>query len=148
MPPPILLYDGVCGLCNRFVQFTLRRDRKAIFRFASLQSAFATRILTRHGADPRDLDTVYIVVNFDLAKQDSAGENPDERVLARSEAVLFVLRTLGGVWGSLETFLRLVPKPLRDWGYGLVARHRYRIFGRYAACPLPNPGTQSRFLDS
>jgi len=66
MPPPILLYDGVCGLCNRLVQFILRRDRNAVFRFASLQSALAARILTRHGANPRDLDTVAVVVNHDF----------------------------------------------------------------------------------
>ena len=64
MSHPILLYDGVCGLCNRFVQFILRRDRDAVFRFAALQSAFAATILARHGANPSALDTVYVVVNL------------------------------------------------------------------------------------
>ena len=63
MPQPILLYDGVCGLCNRLVQFILRRDHGAVFQFASLQSHFAAEILARHGVDPADLDTVYVVVN-------------------------------------------------------------------------------------
>ena len=137
-PPPILLYDGVCGLCNRSVQFILRRDRKAIFRFASLQNPFAQTILARHGADPADLDTVYLVVNYN---------QPDEALLARSDAVADVLRRLGGVWSVFAAALRLVPRPLRHWGYSLVARNRYRIFGHYDTCPLPTPETRSRFLD-
>jgi len=67
MPHSILLYDGVCVLCNRLVQFILRRDREAIFRFAALQSPFAARILSRHGANPTDLDTVYLVLNHELS---------------------------------------------------------------------------------
>jgi len=172
---PILLYDGVCGLCNRLVQFILRRDAAGVFRFASLQSALAGRILARHGADARDLDTVYVVVNYELS---------DERVLARSDAVVFILRQLGAAelrsarpgqrpgptqsrtrhlkaiqskttgalagirfWRLAGFLLRLVPRRLRDWGYGVVARTRYRIFGRYDACPLPTEDTRARFLD-
>src|SRR6266567_2133210 len=86
MPGPILLYDGVCGLCNRLVQFILRRDVAGKFCFASLQSGLAERILVRHGANARDLDTVYVVVNY---------EQTDERVLPRSDAVIFVLKNLG-----------------------------------------------------
>ncbi|MGA8866473.1 MAG: DCC1-like thiol-disulfide oxidoreductase family protein [Candidatus Sulfotelmatobacter sp.] len=139
MSPPILLYDGVCGLCNRFVQFILRRDRHAIFRFAPLQGALAARILARHGADPGDLDTVYVVVNHEL---------PQENLLVRSDAVLFVMKQLGGVWKIFGVLLRIVPRPLRDWKYRLVARYRYRIFGRYETCLLPGPGTRDRFLDT
>ena len=87
MSHPILLYDGVCGLCNRFVQCILHRDRNDIFRFASLQSALAARILTRHNASPTDLDTVYVVLNHEL---------PDEYLLSRSAAVVFVLKQLPG----------------------------------------------------
>ncbi|HKH99649.1 MAG TPA: DCC1-like thiol-disulfide oxidoreductase family protein [Candidatus Sulfotelmatobacter sp.] len=137
MPPPILLYDGVCGLCNRLVQFILRRDPNAVFRFAALQSPLAARILTRHGANPADLDTVYVVVNSDLA---------DERLLPRSDAVVFILNQLGGFWG-LTAVVGAVPRPLRDWAYRLVARTRYRIFGRYDTCPVPTEATRARFLD-
>ena len=87
---PIILYDGVCGLCNRLNQFVLRRDREGIFRFASLQSPLAARILARHGSNPQDLDTVYVVLNHDLTKQ----AQWDERLLPRSEAVIFVLKRL------------------------------------------------------
>ena len=138
MPPPILLYDGVCGLCNRFVQFTLRHDRPASFRFAALQSQLAAGILARHGANPSDLDTVYVVINHD---------QPDECLLARSDAVLFGLQQFSGIWRAAGLLLRLIPRVLRDWAYRLVARHRYRIFGRYDSCPLPNQDTRDRFVD-
>ena len=137
-PHPILLYDGVCGLCNRFVQFILRRDRNAIFRFASQQSPIAARILTRHGANPTDLDTVYLVVNHEL---------PDEYLLSRSDAVLFVLSQLGRLWRAVASLLQLLPKVLRDPAYNTVASHRYRIFGRFDVCTLPRDADHTRFLD-
>ena len=139
MPHPILLYDGVCGLCNRLVQFVLRRDPAGVFRFAALQSPLAERILARHGLDALDLDTVYVVVNADQV---------DEILLPRSEAVIFVLKRLRFPFWRLTGFLlQLVPQALRDWGYGVVARRRYRVFGRYDACPLPTEDARSRFLD-
>jgi predicted DCC family thiol-disulfide oxidoreductase YuxK len=138
MPHPIVLYDGVCGLCNRLVQFILRRDRKAIFQFAALQSDLSAKILTRHNADPNDLNTVFVVVNR---------ERPDESLLSRSEAVIFVLTQLGSFWRPISSFLRLVPKSLRDSAYNAIARHRYRIFGRSEVCTLPHDQDRSRFLD-
>src|ERR1039458_3720990 len=100
MSHPILLYDGVCGLCNRIVQFTLRRDRNAFFRFASLQSAFTAAILARHGADPSDLNTFYVVVNHEL---------PNESLLSRSDAGIFVLKELPGPWGWFVAPIQLLP---------------------------------------
>ena len=135
---PILLYDGVCGLCNRLVQFILRRDRDAVFLFASLQSAFAARILSRHGVDPCDLDTVYVVLNHELA---------DERLLSRSDAVLYGLSHLTAPWRALASALKLVPKFLRDPAYNAVARRRYRFFGRFEVCTLPRDVDHKRFLD-
>ncbi len=135
---PILFYDGVCGLCNRLVQFVLKRDARDYFRFASLQSDFVVRILQRHGLDPRDLDTFYMVTDYG---------QPDERLTARSDAALAVLRQLGGVWGAMALVLRVLPRWLRDWGYGLVARTRYRIFGKYDTCPLPEQKQRHKFLD-
>jgi predicted DCC family thiol-disulfide oxidoreductase YuxK len=141
---PIILYDGGCGLCNRLNQFVMRRDGDDIFRFASLQSPLAARILARHGADPRDLDTVYVVLNPDLIKE----AQPDERLLPRSEAVIFVLKHLGGIWKVLGSFFELLPRLLRDWGYRVVARNRYRIFGRFETCMLPSVRDRSKFIDS
>ena len=132
---PILLYDGVCGLCNRLVRFVLKHDKRAQFRFASLQSDYAVRILQAQDLDPHDLDTLYYV--------DESGK----RLAARSDAVISVLRELGGFWSAIAVALRFFPQSLRDWGYGVVARHRYRIFGKYESCPLPEKKYQDRFLD-
>jgi predicted DCC family thiol-disulfide oxidoreductase YuxK len=138
MSHPILLYDGGCGLCNRFVQFILRRDRDAVFRFASLQSALAAPILTRHGVNPGVLDTVYVALNHELT---------NEYLLSRSGAVLFVLKQLPGLWRSAAFLLQLLPKILRDAAYNVVARNRYRLFGRSEVCTLRSDQDRSRFLD-
>lgn len=135
---PILLYDGVCGLCNRLTQFILRYDRLAIFRFAALQSAFSANILTRHGANPSDLDTFYVVVNYN---------DDNEELLTRSDAAIFVLRQLGGIWRLASFILSITPRFFRDWIYNIVAKNRYRIFGRYDTCPIPTAETRARFLD-
>jgi len=160
---PILLYDGVCGLCNRLVQFILRRDPGGVFRFAALQSALAGRVLARHGARADDLDTVYVVIDYEL---------PGERLVGQSDAVIFIMKKLAetadprspeqpgaavptqpqptprfAFWRAVGLALQLVPRPLRDWGYRVVARGRYRIFGRSETCVLPAPESRDRFLD-
>ena len=135
---PIILYDGVCGLCNSLVQFLLKRDREGRLRFASLQSDFAANVLRRHGFDPKDLDTMHLVENYD---------QPGERILQRSNAILRAGRELGGFWSALAVAGKIVPRPLRDLFYGLVARSRYRVFGKYETCMLPDPNQRSRFLD-
>jgi predicted DCC family thiol-disulfide oxidoreductase YuxK len=134
---PIVLYDGVCGLCNRLVQFLLKHDSRDRFRFASLQSEFTGRLLTRHGLDPHDLDTVYVVKNYD---------QPDEALLARSDAILYLLTELGGVW-SLAGVGRVLPGAFRDAIYKIVARNRYRVFGKHESCMLPEPKHRAKFLD-
>ena len=135
---PVLLYDGVCGLCNRMVQFVLRHDPGRVFRFASLQSALAARILARHGRDARDLDSVYVVVNYDA---------PGEALYARSDAVRFVFIQLGGIWRASAIVLNLLPHALCDSAYSAIARRRYRIFGRSESCILPASEDRARFLD-
>jgi len=135
---PVFLYDGVCGLCNRVVQFILRHDPDEEFRFASLQSEFGVRVLERHGANATDLDTVYVVVDYGIV---------NESLLSRSDAVIFVLRKLGAGWRVVEWLLRCLPPAVRDWLYSRVVRNRYRIFGRYDTCPIPDEGTRVRFLD-
>jgi predicted DCC family thiol-disulfide oxidoreductase YuxK len=140
MPNPIVLYDGVCGLCNRLVRFIIRRDSNAIFRFASLQGAFASRILASHHLNPGDLDTVYVVV-----AQNS--EHPGELIFSRSDAALFVFKQLGGLYKPAAFLLQMLPRFLRDSAYNMVARRRYRIFGRFEACPLPGAQDRGRFLD-
>ena len=138
MSNPIVLYDGVCALCNRIVQFLLKRDRRDRLRFASLQSDFAATILKRHGADASDLDTVCVVLNH---------EQPDERLLARSDAILSLGRELDGIW-SLAVLGKVLPRALRNWLYNLVARNRYRVFGKYDSCMLPEGRHRRKFLDA
>ena len=134
---PIVLYDGVCGLCNHLVQFLLKRDKHDHFRFASLQSEFANGLLRRHGVDPHDLDTVYVVKDQGHA---------DESLLARSDAILYMLTQLGGIW-KLAGVGRVLPKAFRDTVYKIVARNRYRVFGKHESCMLPEPKHRAKFLD-
>jgi predicted DCC family thiol-disulfide oxidoreductase YuxK len=135
---PIILYDGVCGLCNGLVQFLLKHDKDGRLRFASLQSDFAEKVLRRHGFDAKDLDTVHVVESYD---------QPGERVLQRSDAILRAGRELGGFWSGSSSVARIVPRALRDLVYRLVATNRYRVFGKYDSCMLPDPNQRSRFLD-
>jgi len=137
-PNPIILYDGVCGLCNRFVQFVLNRDHEDRFRFAALQSKFARDILERHQLNADALDTVYLVLDH---------RHPGERLLSKGDGVNAVLQELGGFWLIWARLLQLFPQPFRDWSYNLVARNRYRFFGRHEACPLPDPKDRYKFLD-
>jgi predicted DCC family thiol-disulfide oxidoreductase YuxK len=138
MVNPIILYDGVCGLCNRLVQFLLKHDKSGRLRFASLQSDFAAKVLQRHGIDPKDLDTLHVVENY---------EQPDERVLQRSDAILRAGRELGGFWSASAAAAKVIPRSLRDVIYRFVARNRYRVFGKYESCMLPDLNQRSRFLD-
>lgn len=135
---PILFYDGVCGLCNTLVQFLLKHDKRGRLRFASLQSDFAEKVLHRHGFDSKDLDTLHVVENY---------EQPDERLLQRSDAILRAGRELGGYWSVLAVMAKIVPRFLRDIAYRFVAQNRYRVFGKYETCMLPDPNQRSRFLD-
>ena len=129
------------------VRIILKHDPEGVFRFASLQSPLAQEILARHQADVAALDTFYIVPNYDSDQHSEKGQHPAESLLSRSDAVHFVFMQLQGVWRLLARVMQLLPHTLRDWAYCLVARHRYRLFGRYQSCPLPSEASRSRFLD-
>jgi predicted DCC family thiol-disulfide oxidoreductase YuxK len=135
---PIVLYDGVCGLCNRLVQFVLKNDRNDVFRFASLQSKLAEQILVRHRLRSESLETVYVVLDYGLA---------EERLLSRLQAVVYVLQQMSRPLVYVSVILRVLPAPIQKFLYGLIARNRYRVFGRYETCPLPDSATRSKFLD-
>jgi predicted DCC family thiol-disulfide oxidoreductase YuxK len=134
---PVILYDGVCGLCNRIVRFILKRDSRDRFRFATLQSEFARGLLHKHGMIADKLESTYLVLDPHQAT---------ERALIRSEASIAILRELGGFWHALAGLLAILPCGLSDWGYNLVARYRYRLFGKYDTCPLPDERTRSKFI--
>jgi predicted DCC family thiol-disulfide oxidoreductase YuxK len=128
---PIVLFDGVCNLCNGVVRFVIDRDPRARFRFASLQSELGRGLLRHHGLDPEALDAVMLV--------DGEGAH------VRSTAALRIARGLRAPWPWLAP-LALVPRVLRDAVYDFVARHRYRWFGKRDACALPTPEQRARFL--
>ena len=130
----VLLYDGLCGFCDSTVQFVLTRDPGGSMKFSPLQGEFAAGIIRQH-PDLHSVDSLILV--------DTQGDRVQVRV--RSAAVLGVAEYLGWPW-KLALTLRLVPGPIRDWGYDLFARNRHRWFGRYDACPLPSPEQRARFL--
>jgi predicted DCC family thiol-disulfide oxidoreductase YuxK len=133
----LVLYDGVCGLCDHFVQFLLKIDRHDRLRFAALQGPIGTKVLMEAGRAATALSTVIVVKDHEL---------PSQRLLDRSDAALFAIASAGGVYRAAGA-LRLVPRFVRDAAYDLVARSRYRIFGRLDACPVPGPATRAKFLD-
>lgn len=129
---PIVLFDGVCNLCNRSVQTIIRHDRQGRFRFASLQSQVGERLRKRFGIDPEKVDSILLV--------------DGDRWYQESDAALRIARGLGGVWAPLGIF-RLLPRFLRDAVYRWIARNRYRWFGKSETCWLPTPELRGRFLD-
>lgn len=128
----LVLFDGVCNLCNGAVQFLLRRDRKGRFRFAALQSAAGRALLREHGLDADSLATIVVLERG--------------RARVRSDAALLLARRLPWPWPLLAVFVAC-PRPLRDALYSWVARNRYRWFGRRESCMLPTADTADRFLE-
>ncbi|WP_078292234.1 DCC1-like thiol-disulfide oxidoreductase family protein [Mycobacterium sp. D16R24] len=132
---PVLLYDGVCALCNGAVKKILRDDKVGTMRFAALDSEYGEQVLARH-PELVGVDSFVIV--------DNPGE-PIERIHIRSDGVLRIMDYLGNTRRA-AVIARLVPRPIRDALYRLVARTRYRVFGQYDTCPVPPPEVRARFL--
>lgn len=130
-PDPLVLYDGHCNLCASSVQFVIRRDRAGIFRFASIQSDLGRALYQQHGLDPETLASFMVI---------SHG-----RAFIRSDATFEVLRRCGGIWACVA-WLRWIPRFVRDPVYDLVARNRYRWFGRTETCLVPTPEIRARFI--
>jgi predicted DCC family thiol-disulfide oxidoreductase YuxK len=128
---PILLFDGVCNLCNGSVRWLIAHDPAGRLRFASLQSEAGRALLAQHGLPLDAMDTVVLV--------DGAAH------WTKSDAALEVARRIGGAW-SLAVVLKLVPRALRDTLYDWVARNRYARWGRSEECSLPTPELRARFL--
>src|SRR5688572_633053 len=117
----IVLYDGVCGLCDHFVQFLLKADTHRLLTYATLQGETAARVRARHSGDLQGVDSVVYVQDWNT---------PSERVWIKSDAVWNIGNDMGGIWRVVALF-RVIPKALRDWGYDQVARNRYSLFGQY-----------------
>ncbi len=137
-PHDLILYDGVCGLCDRFVQFLLARDSSDRYRFAALQSSLGREAVMRHGGDPDAVSTVYLIEHWGTDR---------EQAKTRGKAALYAIDKLGGGWRVLG-LLRVLPAFLLNFGYAVVARLRYRLFGKLDACPIPSPATKHKFLDA
>jgi predicted DCC family thiol-disulfide oxidoreductase YuxK len=137
----LVIFDGHCGLCNRSVRWFLRRDRQDRLRFVDSNSPQVSALLERHGMSAAGSA---LGPNTILVVRDGGGE--DERVLVRSDAILALLGELPRPWLALGAVLRWIPRAVRDLGYRLIARWRYRIWGRLESCPLPTAEERSRFL--
>ena len=127
----------VCALCTSVTQFVLKRDDHGMFRFAPLQGEVAKVILTRHQKRVEDLDTFYLVLE---------SNSNNERLMERSTAALHVARLLRWPWPILFSLV-IVPRFIRDGVYDLIARYRYRMFGKHDLCILPESEWHERFLD-
>ena len=136
MSGPVVLYDGVCGLCNRLVRMILRRDPAGTFRFAPLQGEFAGAVFARRPEARESLETMYVVV---------APGTPEERLLTHSEAAVYILERVRGPL-RLARVWKYLPRSVRDRMYRAIARRRYRWFGKYESCPLPEARWRERFL--
>lgn len=128
---PIILFDGVCHLCDRAVQFILKRDLRQQFRFASLQSPAGQRLLDRFLPEGKDLTSIVLIA--------------DGVAYTKSDAALKIAENLRGPWPILR-ILRILPRGIRNRAYDFVARNRYRWFGKHSACLMPSPELRSRFL--
>lgn len=128
----IILFDGVCNLCNGSVQFVLKHDRKGQMKFASLQSSAAGKLLAKHAIDPGYLGSIVFL--------------DGDKVYIASDAVLRVSRYLAWPWKALAC-LRFIPKFIREPVYRWIARNRYQWFGKRDSCMMPDEHTRNRFLD-
>ncbi len=128
---PILIFDGLCNLCNGLVQFIIQRDHKGIFRFASLQSENGKKLLAQYGLPIDTIDTLVLIEN--------------NEAYIRSTAALKIAPYLSGFW-IWTKLLWLFPTFIRDWGYDFIARYRYRWFGKRERCMLPREEWRERFL--
>ncbi|HEX2976778.1 MAG TPA: DCC1-like thiol-disulfide oxidoreductase family protein [Bacteroidales bacterium] len=128
----IIFFDGVCNLCNALVRFIIKIDKKKLIRFSPLQSAPARERLSEFGIDGNKASSViYISGN---------------KAYFKSEAILRLFHDTGGIWRSAGIF-RIIPRFLRDALYDVIAKNRYRVFGRKDKCMVPTPDVRSRFLE-
>jgi predicted DCC family thiol-disulfide oxidoreductase YuxK len=132
MKQSIILFDGVCNLCNGFVRFVISHDKRGQFKFASLQSEAAQKILEPFNFPLDDLKTIVLL--------------EDSKIYLRSRAVLRIVKHLDGIW-KISSVLSVFPPFLSDRVYNLVSAHRYKIFGKTDSCMLPTGELQSRFID-
>lgn len=128
----VVLFDGVCNLCNASVNWIIDHDKKQVFRFASLQSDYGKKIVERFQVTNNYMDTVLLLES--------------DKLYMRSEAVLRILKNIGGIYALLYLFI-IIPAFIRNFFYNLIAKNRYRWFGKRANCRIPTPELKTRFLE-
>lgn len=128
------MFDGVCNLCNGFVQFVIKRDTEDVFRYASLQSEIGERLVSERAIDTTRIDSVILI-------------DPGTAYYLKSDAALQIGRRLKG-YRTLSKVLSLIPRGLRNIVYDLVAKYRYRWFGKKDQCMIPTPDLRAKFLDA
>ncbi|QLE03016.1 thiol-disulfide oxidoreductase DCC family protein [Galbibacter sp. BG1] len=131
----IILFDGVCNLCNSSVQFVIKRDDKNTFKFASLQSEIGKKLLAERGIDPAVTDSIVLI-------------DPNVAYYTKSDAAIEIAKELGNGWQIFSVFDYILPKSIRDSIYSFIAKNRYQWFGKKEACPLPSPEQKAKFLDA
>ncbi len=129
---PVVLFDGVCNLCNGVVQFVIKRDKTGQFLFSSLQSDAGQQILKYYNLPTKDFDSFVLIKNGEL--------------YTKSDAAILLYGSLGGVWSVFKIF-KWIPKGIRDAVYAIIARNRYNWFGQKESCMVPTPELRARFLD-
>ncbi|MGP8217319.1 MAG: thiol-disulfide oxidoreductase DCC family protein [Bacteroidia bacterium] len=129
----VILFDGVCNLCNGFVRFVLKRDKSKIFQFASLQSEYGMGLSAHFNLPTAEFETVVL---YD-----------GKRILAESDAVIKIIWSLGGIWKSIIVCY-LAPRFIRNGLYNFIAKKRYNLFGKRGQCMIPGNDVKDRFLDS
>ena len=126
----ILLFDGICNLCNNLVFFIIKRDPKSQFKFAALQSETGKLLLKKYILESNNLNTVVYIKG--------------EKYFLKSTAILNIIKDLGGYWKLFYAFI-IIPKFIRDFIYDLIAKSRYQIFGKKESCMIPSPDINKRF---
>ena len=128
----VVLFDGVCNMCNGFVRFLIKRDKKNTLQFASLQSGYGKALLAHYKLPTSTPETVILYTN--------------KQILTESAAVIKIVSSLNGIWKAVLIF-KIIPGFIRNPLYRLIARNRYTLFGKRDACPIPTEAEKSRFLD-
>lgn len=128
----IILFDGVCNLCNGAVLFVIKRDKNDVFRFAPLQSEAGRKLANERKIDTDKVDSIILI-------------EPQLAYYTKSDAALKITRSLSGLWPMMTVFLGL-PSGFRDWVYDWVAKNRYRWFGKKEECMIPTPEIKNKFL--
>nr|WP_299068330.1 thiol-disulfide oxidoreductase DCC family protein [uncultured Allomuricauda sp.] len=128
----IILFDGVCNLCNGAIQFIIKRDKKDMFRYAALQSEIGERLIAERSIDTTKVDSIILI-------------EPGVAYFTKSDAALHIGKSFGGLWKALAIFT-WIPTTFRDTIYDLVARNRYKWFGKKDQCMIPTPELQAKFL--